>query len=105
LLAYVQQLGVEQLGESGVLRNFSPFTISPIGWLVLVFAGAAATIVAARYRWGWAVAVAFATLAPPRLLVYMLTGLLAALREPRQSAPYEEVLANDPAVIYRRATR
>jgi hypothetical protein len=104
-LAYVQQLGVEQLGESGVLRNFSPFTISPVLWLVLVFVGAAITIVAARYRWGWAVAVTFATLAPPRLLVYMLTGLLAALRVPRRSSPYEGALADDPAVVYRRATR
>ncbi len=77
---YVQQLGVEQLGEQGVLRNFSPFTISPFLWVILLFAGAAVTLVAARSRWGWAVAVTFASLAPPRLLVYMLTGLLAALR-------------------------
>ena len=81
-IAYVQQLSTDQLGDAGVLRNFSPYTISPLLWLGLLFVGAALTIVAARYRYGWAVAVTFATLAPPRLLVYMLSGLLAALRRP-----------------------
>ena len=103
-IAYVRQLGVEQLGEPGVLRNFSPFTVSPLLWLGLLFVGAALTIVAARYRWGWAVAVSFATLAPPRLLVYMLTGLLAALRRPARPG-YEDQDMVDPAAVYRRATR
>jgi hypothetical protein len=104
-LAYIQQLGVEQLGEPGVLRNFSPYTISPVLWLVLLFAGAALTIVAARYRYGWAVAVTFASLAPPRLLVYMLTGLLAAIRRPRDPGDSEADDYADPAAAYRRATR
>ena len=104
-LAYIQQLSVEQLGEPGVLRNFSPYTISPFLWLGLLFAGAAATIVAARYRWGWAVAVTFATLAPPRLLVYMLVGLLAAIRRPRDPGDNPEDDYSDPAAAYRRATR
>jgi len=102
-VAYVRQLGLEQLGEQGVLRNISPFTISPILWLVLLFVGCALTIVAARYRFGWAVAVTFATLAPPRLLVYMLTGLLAGIRKPRE--PEADEQDNDPAAVYRRATR
>jgi len=103
--AYIRQLGVEQLGEQGVLRNFSPYTISPVLWLVLLFAGAALTIVAARYRWGWAVAVTFASLAPPRLLVYMLTGLLAAIRRPHAPGENPEPDYSDPAAAYRRATR
>ncbi len=102
--AYVQQLGVEQLGEAGVLRNFSPYTISPALWLGLLFVGAAVTLLAARHRWGWAVAVTFASLAPPRLLVYMLTGLLAGLRRPRDPGEPEESYI-DPAEAYRRATR
>jgi hypothetical protein len=102
---YVRQLGVEQLGEQGVLRNFSPYTISPLLWLGLLFAGAALTIVAARYRWGWAVAVTFASLAPPRLLVYMLTGLLAAIRRPREPGENPEEDYSDPAAAYGRATR
>ena len=40
------------------------------------------TVGLARTRYGWAAAVALGTLSPPRLLVYMLTGLLAAVREP-----------------------
>ena len=103
-IAYVQQLSTDQLGEAGVLRNFSPYTISPLLWLWLLFAGAAATIVAARYRWGWAVAVTFASLAPPRLLVYMLMGLLAALRRPLDAGETRED-DGDPAAAYRRATR
>jgi hypothetical protein len=101
---YIQQLNVSQLGEQGVLRNFSPYTISSVGWLVLLFIGAAATIVAARYRWGWAFAVTFATLAPPRLLVYMLTGLLAGIRRPL--APGEKPADEyaDPAAAYGRAS-
>ena len=91
---YVQQLGVEQLGEAGVLRNFSPYTISPLLWFALLFVGAAVTIVAARHRWGWAIAVTFASLAPPRLLVYMLTGLLAAIRRPRDPGEPDEERAN-----------
>jgi Glycosyltransferase family 87 len=102
---YIKQLSVDQLGEQGVLRNFSPYTISPVLWLVLIFGGAAATIVAARYRWGWAVAVTFASLAPPRLLVYMLTGLLAAVRRPRDPGEKPEDDYSDPAAAYRRATR
>lgn len=104
-IAYVKQLGVEQLGEPGVLRNFSPFTVSPVLWIVLLFVGCALTIVAARYRWGWAVAVTFATLAPPRLLVYMLTGLLAAMRQPTTPDPYEQRIETDPSLAYRRAVR
>jgi len=103
--AYIQQLGVEQLGEQGVLRNFSPYTLSPVLWLVLLFVGAGLTILAARYRWGWAVAVTFASLAPPRLLVYMLSGLLAALRRPREPGENPEDDLSDPAAAYRRATR
>jgi hypothetical protein len=104
-IAYLRQLGLEQLGEEGVLHNISPFTVSPVLWLVLAFLGCALTIVAARYRVGWAVAVGFATLAPPRLLVYMLTGLLAAVRQPRAPGSGEQEGDDDPAVVYRRATR
>ena len=101
---YVRQLGVEQLGEPGVLRNFSPFTVSPVLWVGLLFVGAAVTIVTARHRWGWAVAVTFASLAPPRLLVYMLTGLLAGLRQPREPGEPDEDYS-DPVAAYRRAMR
>jgi hypothetical protein len=102
---YVQQLGVAQLGENGVLHNISPYTISPLLWLVLGFVGAAGTYVAARFRWGWTIGVTFATLAPPRLLVYMLTSLLAGVRQPKPARGDAADDDMDPAAVYRRATR
>ena len=74
--AYFQRVGFEQIGE-GTIRNFSPFVLSPVIWASLLAVGAIATLALARTKWGWAVAVTFATLAPPRLLVYMLTSIVA----------------------------
>jgi len=70
------------LDETAGVRNISPFAISFWLWIVLAVAGAVGALFLAPTRWGWAAAVALATLATPRLLVYMLTGLLAAVREP-----------------------
>ena len=50
----------------------------------MVIAGGVATLALARTRWGWAAAVAFSVLAPPRLLIYMLSSLWACVREPDQ---------------------
>lgn len=77
--AFLSTLGLDQ--TVGV-RNLSPYAISPILWGVLAAGGGIAALVLAPTRWGWPAAVALATLASPRLLVYMLTGLLAAIREP-----------------------
>jgi Glycosyltransferase family 87 len=74
--------GAVGLDQAAGVRNLSPYAISPILWAVLAAAGAAGALYAAPTRWGWAAAVALATLATPRLLVYMLTSLLAAVREP-----------------------
>lgn len=104
-LAYLQTFGLDQLGEPGVLRNISPFTLAPLAWLGLLFVGCAAILIAARTRWGWAVAVTVATLAPPRLLVYMLTGLLAGIREPKRAGDPDPDAPIDAAAAYRRATR
>jgi hypothetical protein len=103
--AFFENVGFGQVGENGVLRNFSPFTISPLAWVALLFVGCALTLVAARTRWGWAVAVTFATLAPPHLLVYMLMGLLAGVRRPRDPGEVDPDDLSDPAAVYRRATR
>jgi hypothetical protein len=69
----------------GEVRNLSPYSQSPILWALLVGAGVLATIRLAPTRWGWAAAVALSVLAPPRLLIYMLMTLLAALREPART--------------------
>ncbi|HSL97004.1 MAG TPA: hypothetical protein VK831_00405, partial [Candidatus Deferrimicrobiaceae bacterium] len=74
-------------------------------WAILLAVGALLVIGLARTRWGWPADVALVTLPPPRLLVYMLTGLLAALRQPKvagQPAPEPEV---DAATAFTGAVR
>ena len=98
--AYFDRIGFEQLGE---VRNISPFVLSPVIWGVLLVVGALATLALARTKWGWAVAVTFATLAPPRLLVYMLASIVAAVRAPKQEDfDYSSL---DPATPYVRSFR
>jgi hypothetical protein len=82
-LDYVRSLGLGWVGE---IRNISPYAISPILWVVLLAAGTLAALRLAPTRFGWAAAVTLSTLAPPRLLSYMLMGLLAALRQDRFAA-------------------
>ena len=78
--AFFGSVGFAQLGQ---VRNISPYVQSPELWIALVLLGGLVTLALARTRWGWAAAVTLATLSPPRLLVYMLTGLLAAIRQPK----------------------
>jgi hypothetical protein len=77
-------LGTLTLGQVGEVRNISPYVVSPVLWAVLVGAGALLAVRLAPTRWGWAAAVALSVLATPRLLVYMLMTLLAALRPLRR---------------------
>ena len=77
--AYLSALSFDQ--TEGV-RNLSPYAISPVLWAVLAAGGGIVALYVAPTRWGWPAAVALATLATPRLLLYMLVGLLAAVREP-----------------------
>lgn len=83
-LAFLGTLNLEQVGAN--VRNVSPYVISPILWVGLLGAGLVAAIVAAPTRWGWPAAVALASLAYPRLLLYMLMSFLAAVREPDEPA-------------------
>jgi len=101
-LAFFGSVGFDQVGE---VRNLSPYVQSPWLWLGLVLVGALVTLALARTRWGWAAAVTLATVSPPRLLVYMLMGLLAAIREPRSADAERESPFADPARVYRQATR
>lgn len=102
--AYFQQVGFEQIGE-GTIRNFSPFVLSPVIWASLLAVGAIATLALARTKWGWAVAVTFATLAPPRLLIYMLTSIVAAVRQPRLAHEPDPEALDDVASVYTRSYR
>ncbi|MBI2777473.1 MAG: DUF2029 domain-containing protein [Chloroflexi bacterium] len=78
-IAFIGTLSADQVGQ---VNNLSPFAISPILWFAALGVGMLVAIGLAPTKWGWPAAVALATLAYPRLLLYMLTSLLAALREP-----------------------
>jgi hypothetical protein len=82
------------LGQVGEVRNWSPYVISPVLWAALVVVGTVAAFRLGPTRWGWPAAVALAVLATPRLLLYQLMTLLAALREP---APTQ--VASDRATV------
>jgi hypothetical protein len=84
-IRFFSAIGLDQVAG---IQNLSPYVISPILWAVLAAAGAIAVAFLAPTRWGWPAAVALATLASPRLLVYMLMSLLAGVREP--DPPQEE---------------
>jgi hypothetical protein len=101
-LNFFRAVSWEQIGE---VRNWSPYAQSPVLWIALVLVGALVTLGLARTRFGWAAAVTFATLAPPRLLVYMFTGLLAALRQPKLAGEPDPDDPVDAATAYRRASR
>jgi len=78
-LAYPAFLRLDQVGT---VVSLSPYAISPWLWGALFVAGVAVALWAAPRRWGWAAAVALAVLASPRLLLYQLSSLVAAVREP-----------------------
>lgn len=102
---FLGTLGTEQIGN---VKNISPFVLSPWLWAALFAAGIAAALTFARTRWGWPIAVALATLTPPRLLIYMLMSLIAALREPRPAVPESERAIDvipDAAEAYVRSAR
>jgi hypothetical protein len=104
--AYFRTIGFDQVAEGSGLRNISPWTwFGQIGWLALLLAGCVAVLAAARTRWGWAAAVTVATLAPPRLLVYMLSSLLAGVRIPRVAGQPDPDDRTDPARAYARSFR
>jgi hypothetical protein len=82
-LAFPSSLGLEQVGN---VENRSLYAYSPVAWAVAVVAGTVVAWRLAPTRYGWAAAVALSVLATPRLLIYQLSTLVAALREPRSTA-------------------
>jgi hypothetical protein len=100
--AFFQNVGFGQIGE---VRNISPYVQSPVLWIALVLVGALVALALARTRWGWAAAVTLATLSPPRLLVYMLAGLIAAIRQPKIAGAPDPADLSDPVAAYSRAVQ
>jgi hypothetical protein len=78
-LAYLSFPGLSQVGN---VNNFSVYAISPAAWAVFVVGGVIVSLLLARTRWGWPVAVAFSVLATPRLITYQLMALLVGLGSP-----------------------
>ena len=83
-------IGNTNLGLVGQVNNLSPYSVSPLLWLVLALAGLLLTLRLAPTRAGWAAAVAYSVLAAPRLLEYMLMTLLVAIRRPTSGTPSGE---------------
>src|SRR6185369_6023378 len=70
------------LGQVGNVENRSLYALSPILWAAAVVAGIVIAWRLAPSRWGWAAAVALSVFATPRLLIYQLSTLVAAIRDP-----------------------
>lgn len=87
-VAFPGFLSLEQVGG---VRNWGFFAISPYAWLAFIAVGTVVALRLAPTRYGWAAAVVLSVLATPRLLLYQLMSLLAALRAP-DAAP-----ESDPA--------
>ncbi len=79
----------------------------PLGRVEIAPGEEIAVVALGPTRWGWPAAVALATLAPPRLLLYMLMSLIAAVREPRVAVPEgaEPSAIPDAAEAYVRSAR
>jgi hypothetical protein len=84
-LAFPATLGLAQVGD---VANLSLYAISPPLWAAAVAAGIVNAWRLAPTRWGWAAAVVLSVLATPRLLVYQLSTLVAALRAPDDGAAH-----------------
>ena len=78
-IAFPATLGVGQVGD---VSNLSLYSISPPLWAAAVIAGVVIAARLAPTRWGWPAAVVLSVFATPRLLVYQLSTLIAALRNP-----------------------
>src|SRR5262245_52102309 len=77
------------LGQVGNVENRSLYALSPILWAVAVVAGVVVSWRLAPSRWGWAAAVVLSVFATPRLLIYQLSTLVAAIREPDEATREE----------------
>jgi glycosyl transferase family 87 len=73
------------LGQVGNVENRSLYALSPLLWGAAVAAGIVVAWRLAPSRWGWAAAVVLSVFATPRLLIYQLSTLVAAIRPPDEA--------------------
>jgi hypothetical protein len=83
-IAFPSTFGLEQVGN---VENRSLYAYAPVAWAVAVMVGAVVAWRLAPTRYGWLAGVALSVLATPRLLIYQLSTLVAALREPSSRSP------------------
>jgi hypothetical protein len=76
---FVRTFGLSQVGN---VENRSLYVVSPWLWAAAVVAGIVVAWRLAPTRWGWAAAVTLSVFATPRLLIYQLSTLVAAIRSP-----------------------
>jgi len=89
--ATVAFVRLEWLKETFGVRNASLYATHPALWLVGAAVAFAVALRMARSRWGWPASVALTVVANPRLLLYQLTSLLAALGGPVASSEPDAV--------------
>jgi hypothetical protein len=80
---FARTFGLSQVGN---VENRSLYVASPLLWAGAVAAGIVIVLRLAPSRWGNAAAVALSVFATPRLLIYQLSTLVAAVREPSDPA-------------------
>ena len=75
-------IGFSDLAQVGDVQNRSLYAISPVLWGAFVIALLGLALRYAPSRAGWALAVSASVLVSPRLLLYQLSTLQAAVRPP-----------------------
>jgi hypothetical protein len=91
-------IGFSDLAQVGDVQNRSLYAISPVLWGVFVIALLGLALRYAPTRAGWALAVASSVLVSPRLLLYQLSTLQAAVRAP-DDAPDVAVVPQADGVV------
>jgi hypothetical protein len=79
-------LGFSDLGQVGNVENRSLYALSPLLWGVFAVAVLGLAVRYAPTKAGWSLAVAASVLVSPRLLMYQLSTLQAAVRAPDDAA-------------------
>jgi hypothetical protein len=80
--ASVAFFGFSDLAQVGSVQNRSLYALSPLLWAVFIVGLMALALRFAPTRAGWALAVAASVLISPRLLLYQISTLQAAVRAP-----------------------
>ncbi len=82
--ATIAFVGFSDLGQVGNVENRSLYAISPLLWVAFVIGLLALALRFAPTKAGWSLAVAASVLISPRLLLYQLSTLQAAVGAPDQ---------------------